>query len=61
MIRIVKLAALGLTSLLIVAIGSSLLFWLGRRSREVRGEIVVDGDLLADDPGVDVDGESAYS
>lgn len=46
---------LGLVSLVIVAITSPLLFWLGSASvRE--GELVVDGDLLVDDPGIDVDG-----
>lgn len=41
----------------VVAIASPLLFWLGRSAVKGRGEMVVDSDLLADDPGVDVDGD----
>lgn len=39
----------------LVAISTALLFWLGRPLEEQQRDLVVDDDLLADDPGVDVD------
>lgn len=57
MIRTAKYIAIAAGSLLIIAIGAPLLFWLGRplRDRHPPGDTVVDAELLADDPGVDID------
>jgi hypothetical protein len=44
---------LGLASIVVVSITSPLLLILGRSQPPT--ELVVDPDLLADDPGVDVD------
>jgi len=49
--------ALGLAALAILAVTTPLLFLFGRSAISQRGEFVVDPDLLADDPGVDVDGD----
>lgn len=38
-----------------VAIAAGLLFWMGRPIQEASRDLIVDDDLLADDPGVDVD------
>ena len=55
MIRIIAYVLEGLVYLLVLAITSPLLLFLGRQVAEVRGEMVVDADLFADDAGVDVD------
>lgn len=60
MIRVISkafyytLVAIG--SMAVILIGTPLLMVLGRAVTP-RGELVVDDDLLEDDPGVDVDGE----
>jgi len=58
-IRAAKYFATFVVSSLMIVIASPLLFWLGRASSP-RGELVVDEDLLADDPGVDVDSDDAH-
>jgi hypothetical protein len=57
-VQTIKWFFYALASLVVIAIGSPLLFWLGRSGQPPRSEMVVDNDLLADDPGVDVDDES---
>lgn len=58
MLRTIKdsiaLAVAAVGSLIILTISSPLLFWLGR-VRPTSSEMLVDQELLADDPGVDVD------
>ena len=59
MLRIIAYVLEGLVYLLVLAITSPLLLFLGRAA-PVRGEMVVsddilDADLFADDAGVDVD------
>ena len=55
MFRIAAYVLEGLVYLLVLAITSPLLLFLGRTVGEVRGEMVVDSELFADDAGVDVD------
>lgn len=59
MLRALKMLVLGATSLVIVAVASVLLFWLGR-SQPLPAEVVFGGeeeDYDDDDSGEDVDDE----
>lgn len=57
MIRTFQVVAIALASLVVIAIGAPLLFWLRQPAGDMRQELVDDEDLLADDAGVDVDGD----
>lgn len=52
--RILKLAFVGIGSVLIVLLGAPLLFWLGRTATSDPGELVVD-EGIDDDTEVDVE------
>lgn len=56
MLRVVKLVAYGLGSLIVIAIATPILFWAGRTQNPVETVFGDDEDMYDDDdPGEDVD------